>query len=169
MQGALERCGIRAGTLLANRLGRTLRQLENKIRELQEQFEIHDLNINLRPLGNLLDRQEKTRCRKSSTPRKASNLADVLERILDKGIVIAGDIRIKLCDVELLTIQIRLLMASLDRAREMGIDWWTRSPFLSSSAPPELPAPASTDGRLAAELEQLRQRVQQLEASPPHP
>lgn len=62
---------------------------------------------------------------------QSTNLADLLERVLDKGIVIAGDIKIKLVDIELLTINIRLLIASVDKAREMGIDWWTRTPFLS--------------------------------------
>lgn len=57
-----------------------------------------------------------------------SNLADILERVLDKGIVIAGDIKIKLVDIELLTIQVRLLVASVDKAREMGMDWWVRNP-----------------------------------------
>jgi len=65
---------------------------------------------------------------------EASNLVDVLERILDKGIVIAGDIRIKLVDIEFLTINIRLLVASVDKAKEMGIDWWEGNPFLSSLA-----------------------------------
>jgi len=55
---------------------------------------------------------------------EGTNLADLLERVLDKGIVIAGDIRIKLVDVELLTLQIRLVVCSVDRAREMGMDWW---------------------------------------------
>lgn len=66
-------------------------------------------------------------------PEPAS-LADVLERVLDKGIVIAGDIRVDLMEVELLTIRIRLLIASVDRAREMGIDWWERDPMFSSRA-----------------------------------
>lgn len=55
-------------------------------------------------------------------------LTDVLERVLDKGIVIAGDIKISLINTELLTIQIRLLIASVDRAKELGIDWWSRDP-----------------------------------------
>jgi Gas vesicle protein len=59
-----------------------------------------------------------------------SQLADVLERVLDKGIVIAGDIQINLLDIELLTIKLRLLVASADKAREMGIDWWEGDPFL---------------------------------------
>jgi hypothetical protein len=66
----------------------------------------------------------------SSGPAPAQ-LADVLERVLDKGIVIAGDIRINLLDIELLTIRLRLLIASADKAREMGIAWWDGDPFLS--------------------------------------
>ena len=58
-------------------------------------------------------------------------LADVLERVLDKGIVVAGDIQINLLDIELLTIRLRLLIASADKAREMGIAWWDGDPFLS--------------------------------------
>ena len=61
-----------------------------------------------------------------------AQLADVLERVLDKGIVIAGDIQINLLDIELLTIKLRLLVASADKAREMGIDWWEGDAFLSS-------------------------------------
>jgi hypothetical protein len=63
-----------------------------------------------------------------------ANLADILERVLDKGIVIAGDIQINLLDIELLTIKIRLLVASVDRAREMGINWWETDPHLSREA-----------------------------------
>ena len=60
-----------------------------------------------------------------------AQLADVLERVLDKGIVIAGDIQINLLDIELLTVKLRLLVASADKAKEMGIDWWENDPFLS--------------------------------------
>jgi hypothetical protein len=60
-----------------------------------------------------------------------SNLADILERVLDKGIVIAGDIQINLLDIELITLKIRLLIASVDRAREMGINWWESDPTLA--------------------------------------
>ncbi|MDT0463043.1 gas vesicle protein [Streptomyces gibsoniae] len=63
-----------------------------------------------------------------------ANLADILERVLDKGVVIAGDIRINLLDIELLTIKLRLVVASVDRAKEMGIDWWENDPALSSGA-----------------------------------
>ena len=59
-----------------------------------------------------------------------AQLADVLERVLDKGIVIAGDIQINVLDIELLTIRLRLLVASADKAREMGINWWEGDPFL---------------------------------------
>jgi hypothetical protein len=64
----------------------------------------------------------------------STGLGDLLERILDKGIVIAGDIKISLADVELLNIKIRLLVASVDKAKEMGIDWWAHDPYLSSRA-----------------------------------
>jgi hypothetical protein len=64
--------------------------------------------------------------------RHPAQLADVLERVLDKGIVIAGDIQINLLDIELLTVKLRLLIASADKAREMGISWWEGDPFLSS-------------------------------------
>lgn len=63
---------------------------------------------------------------------QSSTLADVLERVLDKGIVIAGDIKVKLVEVELLTIQIRLMIASVDKAREIGMDWWDRNPDFNS-------------------------------------
>src|SRR6187401_700668 len=62
---------------------------------------------------------------------RSDSLADVLERVLDKGIVVAGDIQINLLDIELLTVRLRLLVASADKAREMGIDWWEGDPFLS--------------------------------------
>jgi hypothetical protein len=62
------------------------------------------------------------------TACRSEGLADILERVLDKGVVIAGDIRIKLCDIELLSIQIRLLIASVDKAQEMGLTWWWQQP-----------------------------------------
>ena len=92
----------------------------------------------------------------------STNLAELLERILDKGVVIAGDIRIKLVDIELLTINIRLLISSVEKARELGIDWWTRTAFLSSAATPEL-----SDDRaqqLASDLRSMEQRLRALEA-----
>ena len=87
-----------------------------------------------------------------SAPQPA-NLADLLERVLDRGIVIAGDITISIVQVELLTLKIRLLIASVDKAREIGIDWWQSDPALSSQA-------------RAAEEErkQLKERLDRLEA-----
>ena len=75
--------------------------------------------------------------------REPAQLADVLERVLDKGIVIAGDIQINLLDIELLTIKLRILVASADKAREMGIDWWDGDPFLSRGGDKQ-----SLEGRL---------------------
>ena len=92
----------------------------------------------------------------------ASNLADVLEMVLDKGVVIAGDIRIRLLEVELLTINIRLLIASVDKARAIGIDWWSESPFLRGRA---AAAPLES-GAHAAELQELRARLERLERAP---
>ena len=64
----------------------------------------------------------------------SASLADILERVLDKGIVIAGDVQVNLLDIELLTLKLRLLIASADTARSMGIDWWEHDPALSSIA-----------------------------------
>jgi hypothetical protein len=69
---------------------------------------------------------------------QSATLADLLERILDKGIVIAGDIKIKLVEVELLTIQLRLVICSVDKAKEMGMDWWVNNPAFDRHAKPEL-------------------------------
>ena len=68
-----------------------------------------------------------------SQPGRAqpATLADILERVLDKGIIIAGDIRVNLLDIELLTIKLRLLVVSVDKAEEMGIDWWRHDPMLT--------------------------------------
>lgn len=85
----------------------------------------------------------------------SSGLADVLERILDKGVVIAGDIKIKLVDIELLTIQIRLMIASVDKAKEMGMDWWMLNPDFNSQA---------KASERQSELTELKDRIQQLEA-----
>src|SRR5512138_284175 len=69
-----------------------------------------------------------------TSPAASSNLADLLERVLDKGIIIAGDITLCLGEIELLQIKIRLLIASVDKAHDMGIDWWRHDPALSSAA-----------------------------------
>ena len=87
---------------------------------------------------------------------QSSTLADVLERVLDKGIVIAGDIKIKLVDIELLSIQIRLVICSVDKAKEMGMDWWVNNPVFCSQAP---------KGQLDASLSQIEERLGRLESS----
>ncbi|WP_285779607.1 gas vesicle protein GvpJ [Microtetraspora sp. NBRC 13810] len=69
-----------------------------------------------------------------SQGREPANLGDILERVLDRGIVIAGDIRVNLLDIELLTIKLRLLIASVDTARELGIDWWEHDPWLTGKS-----------------------------------
>src|SRR5581483_11596398 len=85
-----------------------------------------------------------------------ANLADILERVLDKGIVIAGDIQINLLDIELLTIKLRLLVASVDRAREMGINWWESDPQLSGGAE----ALERENRELRARLDRLERRLE---------
>ncbi|MFI1497337.1 gas vesicle protein GvpJ [Streptomyces platensis] len=100
----------------------------------------------------------------------SANLADILERVLDKGVVIAGDIQINLLDIELLTIKLRLLVASVDKAKEMGIDWWEHDPSLSSRARPPQQVPAgqpAENGRdpLAEENRQLRAELAELRAA----
>ena len=86
------------------------------------------------------------------THARSDSLADVLERVLDKGIVIAGDIQIRLLDIELLTIKIRLLVASVDKAREMGINWWESDEFVTSH-----------DADEERELSELSRRLEALE------
>jgi hypothetical protein len=93
------------------------------------------------------------------THPQTDSLADILERVLDKGIVIAGDIQINLLDIELLTIKLRLVVASVDKAREIGIDWWEGDPALSRRAQ-ELD---QENGRLRERLEGMEQRLAQLE------
>jgi hypothetical protein len=86
------------------------------------------------------------------TQRRGDSLADVLERVLDKGIVIAGDIQIRLLDIELLTIKIRLLVASVERAREMGINWWESDEYITQ-----------LDDADKGELSELTRRLEALE------
>jgi|tagenome__1003787_1003787.scaffolds.fasta_scaffold19212378_2 hypothetical protein len=89
-----------------------------------------------------------------------AGLADVLELILDKGVVIAGDIKINLLEIELLTIKIRLLIASVDKAREMGINWWESDPSLSSNGPGKIERSGGDSNGAKGEL---GQRVAALE------
>jgi len=86
---------------------------------------------------------------------ESTGLADILERILDKGIVIAGDINIRIADVDLLTIKIRLLICSVDKAMEMGINWWQEDTYLSTKA----------QEKELIRQQDLESRLQKLEAS----
>jgi len=85
----------------------------------------------------------------------SSSVADILERVLDKGVVITGDIRIKLVDIELLTIQIRLIVCSIDKAREIGMDWWNTD--IKSSDEERLSGQEASD--LAQRLESLEAKL----------
>ena len=85
-----------------------------------------------------------------AAPEGGTNLADVLERVLDKGVVIAGDIQVNLLDIELLTIKLRLIVASVDTARRIGLNWWENDPWLRGE----------TDGD---DSRSLRERVRRLE------
>lgn len=86
---------------------------------------------------------------------EATNLADILERVLDKGIVIAGDIKIQIADIDLLNIKIRLIVASVDKAMEMGINWWQQDSYLSSKA---------KEKDIEKENKTLKKRLDRLEA-----
>lgn len=83
--------------------------------------------------------------------RQPDSLADVLERVLDTGVVIAGDIVVNVLDIELLSLKLRLFIASAQTAQELGMDWWTNDPFFSGQ------------NALTQENEELRRRVSALE------
>lgn len=87
-------------------------------------------------------------------PTRSQGLVDVLDRILDKGLVIAGDIKVNLANVELLTIQVRLLVCSIDKAEQIGLNWWKYDRALSGGGESQ---------RLAAENEELRDRLRRME------
>lgn len=94
-----------------------------------------------------------------ATATQGSSLADVLERVLDKGIVIAGDISVSVGSTELLSIRIRLLVSSVDKAKEMGINWWESDPYLSSRASQLLEA----NQQLLEANQQMQTRISNLE------
>jgi hypothetical protein len=105
--------------------------------------------------------------------RAPANLGDILERVLDKGLVIAGDIQVNLLDIELLTIKLRLVIASLDTARQVGINWWESDPWLSADAERHAVRPGRHSGNaqlgdgvqeLRDEVRHLRGRVRELES-----
>ena len=87
---------------------------------------------------------------------KSTNIADLLERVLDKGVVIAGDIKISLVDIELLTIQLRLVICSVDKAKEMGMDWWVNNPAFTRQGHQE---------QSADSFARMEERLARLEAS----
>lgn len=90
-----------------------------------------------------------------TTQGNATNLADILERVLDKGIVVAGDISVSIAEIELLSIRIRLVVCSVDKAKELGINWWKNDPFLS--------AEANDVSRLEEQNKALLQKIELLE------
>jgi hypothetical protein len=94
---------------------------------------------------------------------RATGLVDVLDRVLDKGLVIAGDIKVSLAEVELLTIRIRLLICSLDKAQEIGLDWWRYDRELSPGA--ERSAIADREA-LRAQIQRLEEKVDALSRAP---
>ena len=106
---------------------------------------------------------------------RGDSLADVLERVLDKGIVVAGDIRVELLDIELLTIRIRLLISSADKAQELGMAWWRNDPFFTGQPAvaedghaDDPQALGSTLERLVDGTERLAERVARLEEGNGH-
>ncbi|WP_024874171.1 gas vesicle protein [Saccharomonospora piscinae] len=95
----------------------------------------------------------------SAASHQPANLGDILERVLDKGLVIAGDIQVNLLDIELLTIKLRLVVASLETAKEVGINWWENDPWLTGRS-----AGGERQHELERENRELRRRVEALEA-----
>ncbi|MEM9896345.1 MAG: gas vesicle protein [Bacteroidota bacterium] len=91
---------------------------------------------------------------KMTTTGNATNLADILERVLEKGIVVAGDINVNIAEIELISIKIRLVICSVDKAKEMGINWWQNDPYLSSTA---------SENQLIAQNQELTKRIELLE------
>ena len=92
------------------------------------------------------------------SPTRTHSLVDILDRVLDKGLVIAGDVKVNLANVELLTIQIRLLVCSIDKAEQIGLNWWRHDPRLT--APPM--AGALPSGELESRLERIERRLAEL-------
>jgi len=97
------------------------------------------------------------------THHRATGLVDVLDRVLDKGLVVAGDIKVSLAEVELLTIRIRLLICSLDKAQEIGLDWWRYDRDLS---PGRQPKALVEHEELRAQIQALEKKVEKLSATP---
>lgn len=104
--------------------------------------------------------QGVTTARHAQSMPSSDTLADILERVLDTGIVVAGDIRVQLADIELLTIQIRLIVCSVDRAEELGMDWWRTAPYLSSNGRPETSRPIGSNEQEFAALDERLDRLE---------
>ena len=98
------------------------------------------------------------------THHRATGLVDVLDRVLDKGLVVAGDIKVSLAEVELLTIRIRLLICSLDKAQEIGLDWWRYDRDLS---PGRVPRSLAEHDELRAQIAELERKVEVLSTGSP--
>jgi hypothetical protein len=92
------------------------------------------------------------------TPNRTHGLVDILDRVLDKGLVIAGDIKINLANVELLTIQVRLLICSIDKAEQIGLNWWRNDPRLSIGAPGQ-PGAIAAGSDLDARLDRIERQL----------
>ncbi len=90
------------------------------------------------------------------SPSRTYGLVDILDRVLDKGLVVVGDIKINLANVELLTIQIRLLICSIDKAEQIGLDWWRTDPRLSTQAPKAAIPSQSTPAASATSSQESR-------------
>ena len=99
------------------------------------------------------------------TPSRGHGLVDILDRVLDKGLVIAGDIKINLANVELLTVQVRLLVCSIDKAEQIGLNWWRSDPRLTTTGTAGMLA-ASGVADVERRLERIEQRLEQLLADP---
>ena len=99
------------------------------------------------------------------SPTRSHGLVEILDRVLDKGLVIAGDIKINLANVELLTIQVRLLVCSIDKAEQIGLNWWRHDPRLTAAPG----ASALPPGALEARLERIERRLAELAESGPPP
>jgi hypothetical protein len=95
------------------------------------------------------------------TPSRGHGLVEILDRVLDKGLVIAGDIKINLANVELLTIQVRLLVCSIDKAEQIGLNWWRHDPRLTS-----VPSSPLLAGDIERRLERIERSLEQLAAGP---
>jgi len=98
-------------------------------------------------------------------PTRTHGLVDILDRVLDKGLVIAGDIKINLANVELLTIQVRLLVCSIDKAEQIGLNWWRSDPRLTNSAALTVAGVQQLEDR----LDRIERRLAQLAPPPPPP